>query len=73
MGITVFLNVNGENTLAYTKGLDEISHGVVSIYPLPHMPVVKDLVSDPTCLYAQYASIKPWMQTRSAPNTRERV
>jgi succinate dehydrogenase / fumarate reductase iron-sulfur subunit len=27
----------------------------VRIYPLPHMPVVKDLVPDLTNFYAQYA------------------
>ncbi len=31
------------------------------------MPVVKDLVPDLTTFYAQYASVKPWLQTRSAP------
>ena len=36
------------------------------IYPLPHMPVVKDLVPDLTNFYAQYASIEPWLQTRIA-------
>ncbi len=67
------MNIDGENTLACTKGLDELTQGVVSVYPLPHMPVVKDLVSDLTHLYAQYASIKPWMQTHSAPGSRERL
>lgn len=67
------MNIDGENTLACTKSLDELPQGVVSVYPLPHMPVVKDLVSDLTHLYAQYASIKPWMQTQSVPGTRERL
>ncbi len=31
------------------------------------MPVVKDLVPDLTNFYAQYASVKPWLQTRSPP------
>ena len=31
------------------------------------MPVVKDLVPDLTNFYAQYASIKPWLQTRTPP------
>jgi succinate dehydrogenase / fumarate reductase, iron-sulfur subunit len=43
------------------------SKGTVAIYPLPHMPVVKDLVPDLTHFYAQYASIKPWIRTQSAP------
>ena len=37
------MNIDGTNTLACTKGADEIS-GTVKIYPLPHMAVVKDFV-----------------------------
>ena len=38
------------------------------------MPVVKDLVPDLTHFYAQYASVKPWLQTRTpAPPDRERL
>ncbi|MGH8191514.1 MAG: succinate dehydrogenase iron-sulfur subunit, partial [Rhodanobacteraceae bacterium] len=61
------------NTLACIKGLDELPSGDVSVYPLPHMPVVKDLVPDLTHFYAQYGSIKPWLQTQSAPGARERL
>ena len=37
----------------------------VKIYPLPHMPVVKDLVPDLTNFYAQHASIEPWLKTQT--------
>jgi succinate dehydrogenase / fumarate reductase iron-sulfur subunit len=60
------MNIDGTNTLACTKAIEDVK-GNVSIYPLPHMPVVKDLVPDLTHFYAQYASIKPWLQTQSAP------
>jgi succinate dehydrogenase iron-sulfur subunit len=60
------MNINGTNTLACTKGMDEVD-GDIDIYPLPHQPVVKDLVPDLTNFYAQYASIKPWMQTQTPP------
>ena len=60
------MNIGGTNTLACTKAIDEYK-GDISIYPLPHMSVVKDLVSDMTNFYAQYASIKPWIQTQSPP------
>jgi succinate dehydrogenase / fumarate reductase iron-sulfur subunit len=66
------MNIDGTNTLACTKAIDDIK-GDVAIYPLPHMPVVKDLVPDLTQFYAQYASIKPWMHTQSPnPPDRER-
>ncbi len=56
------MNVDGRNTLACTKGIDEIK-GDVKVYPLPNQPVVKDLVSDLTNFYAQYQSIEPWLHT----------
>ncbi|MCA1778603.1 MAG: succinate dehydrogenase iron-sulfur subunit [Xanthomonadaceae bacterium] len=59
-------NIDGTNTLACTTGIDEIK-GDVKIYPLPHMPVIKDLVPDLTHFYAQYASIRPWIRTQSPP------
>ena len=40
--------------------------GEVKINPLPHMPVVKDLVPDLTNFYTQYASIEPWLETNDA-------
>ena len=48
------MNIDGTNTLACLKPIDDIK-GDVKIYPLPHMPVVKDLVPDLTPVYAQYA------------------
>ena len=47
------MNIDGTNTLACLKPIDEVK-GDVKIYPLPHMPVVKDLVPDLTQVYAQY-------------------
>lgn len=63
------MNIDGTNTLACTKGCDEIN-GDINIYPLPHMEVVKDLVPDLKQFYAQYESIKPWLQndTEAAPD-----
>ena len=67
------MNIDGTNTLACLKPMDEV-RGTIKIYPLPHMPVVKDLVPDLTHIYAQYASIKPWLETQSAaPSARERL
>ena len=60
------MNIDGTNTLACTIAIDDVK-GDVSIYPLPHLPVVKDLVGDMSMFYAQYASVKPWLQAESAP------
>ena len=67
------MNIDGTNTLACTKSIDEIS-GDAKIYPLPHMDVVKDLVPDLTHFYAQLESVKPWIHTDSAaPGSTERL
>jgi succinate dehydrogenase / fumarate reductase iron-sulfur subunit len=59
------MNIDGTNTLACTKGMDDVK-GAVKIYPLPHMPVIKDLVPDLTTFYAQHRSIEPWLKTVTA-------
>jgi succinate dehydrogenase / fumarate reductase iron-sulfur subunit len=64
------MNINGRNTLACIKSVDDYE-ATVKIYPLPHLPVVKDLVADMTQFYAQYASIKPWLEA-SAPSETQR-
>jgi len=58
------MNINGLNRLACTTSMRDLS-GEIRIYPLPHMPVVKDLVPDLTNFYAQHASIEPWLKTVS--------
>lgn len=60
------MNVGGTNTLACTRAIDDFK-GELAIYPLPHLPVIKDLVPDLSHFYAQYASIKPWMQNETPP------
>lgn len=61
------MNINGRNTLACTKALADFGGTPVKIFPLPHLPVVKDLAPDLTHFYAQYASIKPWIETQTPP------
>ena len=66
------MNIDGTNTLACTQYISEIS-GDVKVYPLPHMPVVKDLVPDLTQAYTQYASIEPWLKATTPAPERERL
>jgi succinate dehydrogenase / fumarate reductase iron-sulfur subunit len=66
------MNIDGTNTLACTKYIADVK-GDIKIYPLPHMPVVKDLVPDLNVPYAQLASIEPWLKSTTAPPTRERL
>jgi succinate dehydrogenase / fumarate reductase, iron-sulfur subunit len=64
------MNIDGTNTLACTHDMKD-TKGAVRIYPLPHLPVVKDLVPDLTNFYAQQASIQPWLQTVSVTPEKE--
>ncbi|MCK5445479.1 MAG: succinate dehydrogenase iron-sulfur subunit [Rhodospirillaceae bacterium] len=61
-------NIDGTNTIACTKPIASIS-GDIKVYPLPHMPVIKDLVPDLSVPYAQYASIEPWLKSDTPPPT----
>ncbi len=60
------MNIDGLNTLACLKPIEDVT-GDVRIYPLPHMPVVKDLVPDLSQLYAQLREIEPWLKSDTAP------
>jgi len=64
------MNIDGTNTLACIKAMEDIK-GPITIYPLPHMQVVKDLVPDLTVFYAQHASVKPYLQTTTPAPDKE--
>ena len=60
------MNINGVNTLSCTTPIESIA-GDINIYPLPHKPVIKDLVPDLSNSYDQYKSISPWLESDSKP------
>ena len=66
------MNIDGTNTLACTKAIDD-NKTPLKIYPLPHQPVVKDLVTDLTLFYAQYDSIQPYLQSDEPDPEKERI
>lgn len=66
------MNIDGRNTLACTKSIADITNNA-KITPLPHMPVVKDLVPDLGHVYAQYAASEPWLKVTTPAPTRERL
>ncbi|HBP60129.1 MAG TPA: succinate dehydrogenase iron-sulfur subunit, partial [Alphaproteobacteria bacterium] len=66
------MNIDGTNTLACLKSIKDVE-GDVKIFPLPHMPVVKDLVPDLSNAYRQLAAIEPWLKAdEDAPEGEER-
>ena len=67
------MNIDGTNTLACTKAIEDVA-GAVKINPLPHLPVVKDLVPDLSHVYKQYSAIEPWIKgADQAPSDKERL
>ncbi|WP_300377537.1 succinate dehydrogenase iron-sulfur subunit [Henriciella sp.] len=57
------MTIGGRNTIACTKGWDEVAGKTITIAPLPHLPVVKDLIPDLTNFYAQHAYVQPYLKT----------
>ncbi len=66
------MNIDGQNTLACTKAIEDVK-GEVRIYPLPHMSVIKDLVTDFEVFWSQYESIQPWLRTEGPNPEKERT
>ena len=55
------MNIDGRNTLACQKNIKEIK-GEINIFPLNHLPVIKDLVVDLKHAFNQLEFIEPWLQ-----------
>tara|TARA_X000000368_G_scaffold391663_1_gene355827 strand:- start:9205 stop:9915 length:711 start_codon:yes stop_codon:yes gene_type:complete len=51
------MNINGKNRLACLTPIEETN----TIFPLPHMPILRDLIPDMNTFYRQYKEIKPWL------------
>lgn len=61
------MNIDGVNALACLKSI-KFQKKFLTIYPLPHMYIIKDLIPDLTNFYTQYKSIKPWLINSIKPN-----
>ena len=59
------MNINGINTLACLTPIEDKTR----IYPLPHMPILKDLIPNMNNFYKQYKEIKPWLVSSKTNNT----
>tara|TARA_Y100000741_G_scaffold221118_1_gene168526 strand:- start:1964 stop:2740 length:777 start_codon:yes stop_codon:yes gene_type:complete len=63
------MNIDGKNTLACQKNIKEIK-GDISIFPLTHQPVIKDLVVDLSHAFKQLSFIEPWLQNNIGKPTK---
>lgn len=54
------MNINGVNSLACIHHLKHHSTSNI-VYPLAHLPIIRDLIVSLKHFYSQYKSIQPWM------------
>src|SRR5258708_33391734 len=66
------MNIDGTNTLACLTPIDSLKSAASLITPLPHLPVLKDLVADLTGLFAHDELIEPCLQSDQHPPDSER-
>jgi len=68
------MNIGGSNTLACLQKIKDSSSAsnTIKIYPLPHMPVIKDLVPDLSNFYEQHKTIRPWLELTPEQMKQER-
>ena len=53
--------INGRYRLACQTNVNRFEGKVITVEPLPHLPLVKDLVVDMTGFFDAYEYIKPWL------------
>ena len=63
------MNIDGKNTLACLTPIKP----KMTIYPLPHMPIIRDLIPNMKNFYKQYESIKPWLHSSKKNDTIEHI
>jgi succinate dehydrogenase / fumarate reductase iron-sulfur subunit len=63
--------INGKYRLACQTNLLHLHADVVTVEPLPHLPVVKDLVCDMTAFFDKWEYIKPWLIRSSGEPEKE--
>ena len=64
------MNINGKNGLACLTNMRTLP-GVITLKPLPGLPVVRDLIVDMTQFFKQYNSIKPYLINDNVPPEKE--
>ena len=66
------MNINGKNGLACLTNMRTLPD-VITLKPLPGLPVVRDLIVDMTQFFKQYNSIKPYLINDNVPPEKERL
>ncbi len=65
--------VNGSYRLACQTQIADLRTSVVTVYPLPHFPILKDLVVDMDGFLGKIEKIMPYLKDAGAPPEKEKV
>lgn len=63
--------IQGKYRLACQTNVRHFDGQVITVEPMPHMPLVKDLVCDMTSFFEKYEYVKPWLIRQSQDPERE--
>lgn len=63
--------INGRYRLACQTNVRHLDGDVITVEPMPHMPLVKDLVCDMDDFFAKYEYIEPWLMRNSQDPEKE--
>jgi len=67
------MNIGGTNGLACLQDIETSTKGNrLRLYPLPHMPVLKDLVPDLSLFFDHHKAVQPWLQLSPEDSQRDR-
>jgi len=64
--------INGAYRLACQTNVKHLGGDVVTVAPMPRLPLVKDLVCDMDDFFAKYEYIKPWL-IRNSPDPEQEI
>ena len=64
--------INGRYRLACQTNVRHLNDRLITVEPMPHMPLVKDLVCDMSDFFAKYEYVKPWL-IRSSQNPEKEI
>ncbi len=65
--------INGRPTLACRTQVLSLAPGPITVEPLPHLPVLKDLVVDMAPFLDKYRAVCPWLEPDDELPSRERL
>ena len=64
--------INGAYRLACQTNVKHLDTDLITVEPMPHLPLVKDMVCDMDDFFAKYEYIMPWL-IRNSPDPEKEI